>query len=109
GGRRRSGCWLWSCGRVQSLTPAPTFFPYTTLFRSVGIAGHVEPFGGESLGAGFAREEAVHDAFIGLGGSVGEKGVDLLRARRQTDRKSTRLNSSHVKTSYAVFCSKKKN
>src|SRR5690606_24671891 len=58
--------------------------PIHLIAVAVGIAGHVEPFGGESLGAGFAREEAVHDAFIGLGGSVGEKGVDLLRARRQT-------------------------
>src|SRR5690606_8404796 len=34
---------------------------------------------------------------------------DWLLQLRQTDRKSTRLNSSHVKTSYAVFCLKKKN
>src|SRR5690606_41512241 len=35
--------------------------------------------------------------------------LGALRKRDQTDRKSTRLNSSHVKNSYAVFCLKKKN
>src|SRR5690606_41422297 len=39
------------------------------------------------------------------------RGIELQRpaARRRLDRKSTRLNSSHVKISYAVFCLKKKN
>src|SRR5690606_39558983 len=35
--------------------------------------------------------------------------IDLIRSRCTRDRKSTRLNSSHVKISYAVFCLKKKN
>src|SRR5690606_26772039 len=35
-------------------------------------------------------------------------GIDLRTGRKRTDRKSTRLNSSHVKISYAVFCLKKK-
>src|SRR5690606_41835893 len=41
-----------------------------------------------------------------LGGQRGRPGGELARRR---DRKSTRLNSSHVKISYAVFCLKKKN
>src|SRR5690606_40913043 len=42
------------------------------------------------------------NCLAGLGGTVGKD------AQWQTDRKSTRLNSSHVKISYAVFCLKKK-
>src|SRR5690349_22728049 len=60
--------------------PRSTLFPYTTLFRSVegGCVGH------RAGGALHALD------------AVGE------------DRKSTRLNSSHVEISYAVFCLKKK-
>src|SRR5690606_42094246 len=65
--------------------PRSTLFPYTTLFRSAGRIVTRTPAVGGALGlflSGFA--------------------LDLL------DRKSTRLNSSHVKISYAVFCLKKK-
>src|SRR2546426_5465990 len=82
--------------------PRSTLFPYTTLFRSVRLAEH------------HAREQ--------------ERGIDgrelhilepLTRAHVEevieeavvagrTDRKSTRLNSSHLVISYAVFCLKKK-
>src|SRR2546430_13612514 len=61
--------------------PRSTLFPYTTLFRSAPPAHHGEP----------------------LSGPLG------LRHRRCSDRKSTRLNSSHSQISYAVFCLKKKN
>src|SRR5437588_8666408 len=61
--------------------PRSTLFPYTTLFRSCTRAG-----------AELAR---VAVCGIGPGGGAGE------------DRKSTRLNSSHTVTSYAVFCLKK--
>src|SRR5690349_23067927 len=74
--------------------PRSTLFPYTTLFRSRGLRPHAA--------AGAAR----------TGGAVAAPGV---REGQQTarfvpgrDRKSTRLNSSHVETSYAVFCWKKK-
>src|SRR5215475_13839421 len=60
--------------------PRSTLFPYTTLFRS--------PADGPE------REAAA--------GGVGRASLDA------GDRKSTRLNSSHVKISYAVFCLKKK-
>src|SRR6267378_4462817 len=59
--------------------PRSTLFPYTTLFRSRG-------------GAGAARARRPH--------RLGEPSP--------RDRKSTRLNSSHVEISYAVFCLKKK-
>src|SRR5256885_5979820 len=73
--------------------PRSTLFPYTTLFRSLGQhaqAVHVD----QRLRLGRQLAEAVHDFF--------EQGVDLV------DRKSTRLNSSHLVISYAVFCLKKK-
>src|SRR5438874_9433184 len=64
--------------------PRSTLFPYTTLFRS-GIAMAL---------AGSGHEE---------------EGLRLYGATcAQLDRKSTRLNSSHVEISYAVFCLKKK-
>src|SRR6266496_2740851 len=70
--------------------PRSTLFPYTTLFRSSrGLALVSARYAGHS-----ARLE----------------GADLGKAqlRPREDRKSTRLNSSHVEISYAVFCLKKK-
>src|SRR5690606_986158 len=50
------------------------------------------------------------DEVIGLSDSAqGYAAMNVLMLPEQTDRKSTRLNSSHVKISYAVFCLKKKN
>src|SRR5436309_8592313 len=67
--------------------PRSTLFPYTTLFRS--------PPGTDPARLAHALRSVVahHDAF---------------RLRFARDRKSTRLNSSYVKISYAVFCLKKK-
>src|SRR5437870_9667920 len=53
------------------------------------------------------RFAAPHPAVILVAGSGGHKDTDYLDDRR-VDRKSTRLNSSHVAISYAVFCLKKK-
>src|SRR5436309_7586647 len=64
--------------------PRSTLFPYTTLFRS-SARGH----------QGARRR----------GRRLEDRGSDRLGP---LDRKSTRLNSSHVKISYAVFCLKKK-
>src|SRR5437868_8881104 len=64
--------------------PRSTLFPYTTLFRSVARAAEVLPQGQSGRG----------------GRQVPQGDVE--------DRKSTRLNSSHVSISYAVFCLKKK-
>src|SRR5690606_42163659 len=87
-------------------TPKTKLFPYTTLFRSAilpspGVLGKQR-----EIAAVLAREDpggafehlvvAIHGKpGVGVGFPVG-------------DRKSTRLNSSHVKISYAVFCLKKK-
>src|SRR5437667_2135115 len=68
--------------------PRSTLFPYTTLFRSVAAAA-----------AGAARARAAgRPSGPGAGAVPGPEG----------DRKSTRLNSSHITISYAVFCLKKK-
>src|SRR5690242_20918641 len=66
--------------------PRSTLFPYTTLFRSVRAVMEVNFFGV------VATTKAA---------------LPLLR-ERGGDRKSTRLNSSHMSISYAVFCLKKK-
>src|SRR5690606_39715077 len=104
-----------SCGRTQlfSLTmrrpPRSTLFPYTTLFRS-----DVEiPTLDDAAKSDLARELGLPwPARIIVAGSThpGEEMIMLeaLQVVRQQDRKSTRLNSSHVKISYAVFCLKKK-
>src|SRR5256885_12914915 len=67
--------------------PRSTLFPYTTLFRS-GPGDRLRPRG--SFQPQVLREVVIH-------GACGWK-----------DRKSTRLNSSHLVISYAVFCLKKK-
>src|SRR5690349_23655675 len=78
--------------------PRSTLFPYTTLFRSLMDNVMDLP---QDLEAGIAN--------IFLIASGGSNVRDLRTARGfQPDRKSTRLNSSHVEISYAVFCLKKK-
>src|SRR5207253_4892971 len=74
--------------------PRSTLFPYTTLFRS-----HQEP-------ARCLRWRSLTDR-----GPEGFRtfGTRADAAEMVVDRKSTRLNSSHVAISYAVFCLKKKN
>src|SRR5256885_6381212 len=84
--------------------PRSTLFPYTTLFRSVGFAriGHRAARANGALAAeGQKALEVGVGAHQVLGAAVGV--VQTL------DRKSTRLNSSHLVISYAVFCLKKKN
>src|SRR5690349_23947804 len=91
--------------------PRSTLFPYTTLFRSQG-----------------ARDQQLFDAdaiamIEGVIGTAERQVRDIMVPRAQmtvvqidwgvdkilpVDRKSTRLNSSHVEISYAVFCLKKK-
>src|SRR5690349_22564448 len=76
--------------------PRSTLFPYTTLFRSLLV----------DLGIGVdqARRQARQHGQLFLGAADHEHG----QAAPRVDRKSTRLNSSHVEISYAVFCLKKK-
>src|SRR5262245_66252785 len=68
--------------------PRSTLFPYTTLFRSE-IAMRLSADQARDRGIAGVRE-------------------DRRRSRDRADRKSTRLNSSHLGISYAVFCLKKK-
>src|SRR5258705_4621632 len=78
--------------------PRSTLFPYTTLFRSLDHYLRLE------------RPQTSTDAlFVSLKGPA--RGAHMTPAGlrdKQRDRKSTRLNSSHLGTSYAVFCLKKK-
>src|SRR3989454_2103686 len=91
--------------------PRSTLFPYTTLFRSVLLrppASRIERDG--------HRLAAVWAGHVGLGLEGRRvllfavlKGVGVVpRGIVIRDRKSTRLNSSHLVISYAVFCLKKK-
>src|SRR2546428_4079825 len=78
--------------------PRSTLFPYTTLFRSLLQLG---PLAGSDVA--FQLPLYYHRLGIDVGPHL-PAGTD-----DQTDRKSTRLNSSHDQISYAVFCLKKKN
>src|SRR5438067_4548135 len=79
--------------------PRSTLFPYTTLFRS--LLEEVDAFHREACLTGV---EEPPDR-CGCGGPSDVRDRAVLQRR---DRKSTRLNSSHVSISYAVFCLKKK-
>src|SRR5204862_7530560 len=73
--------------------PRSTLFPYTTLFRSWTAND---------------KPRDLHNAALARIISADASGITVETAGNQ-DRKSTRLNSSHVEISYAVFCLKKKN
>src|SRR5690349_24000725 len=85
--------------------PRSTLFPYTTLFRSDVVA----------LGGGVLRvtadvevePRAVAEEDVGRTAPADDLAEEVARDL-VGDRKSTRLNSSHVEISYAVFCLKKK-
>src|SRR5256885_10960744 len=85
--------------------PRSTLFPYTTLFRSVVAA----------LGlAGAALFSTAHAQIkiamvVPTTGPLTQYGDMVKEGVNTADRKSTRLNSSHLVISYAVFCLKKKN
>src|SRR3712207_8668493 len=84
--------------------PRSTLFPYTTLFRS-SEPDPVAALGNESL-------HEILDLCLMCKACKAEcpLGVDMAKLKSETlsDRKSTRLNSSHANISYAVFCLKKK-
>src|SRR5690606_41409903 len=82
--------------------PGSTLFPYTTLFRSLGPLPGLE---GPGLFEDVVFERVAEE---GRAGGVAVAIEDPRGCLRYIDRKSTRLNSSHVKISYAVFCLKKK-
>src|SRR2546426_2982295 len=84
--------------------PRSTLFPYTTLFRSVCADTQCQRENGHRRKARRFREHA---------NSIPNVLPELLHPNETPnltrDRKSTRLNSSHLVISYAVFCLKKKN
>src|SRR3989442_9557265 len=80
--------------------PRSTLFPYTTLFRSL-LDGRGHPALQEH---GFLRPPCR----LEQRGVLHVAGEESRAPEAREDRKSTRLNSSHVRTSYAVFCLKKK-
>src|SRR5438874_3778013 len=84
--------------------PRSTLFPYTTLFRSLlNVAIQVQ----EQIADAVARVvRSPPDLFVLQGLDARAQPWPVLL--HQLDRKSTRLNSSHVEISYAVFCLKKK-
>src|SRR5256885_13260389 len=73
--------------------PRSTLFPYTTLFRSEIVPHADEP---AVVGDDRRHDRETEPGAVGLGREI------------WLDRKSTRLNSSHLVISYAVFCLKKK-
>src|SRR5256885_7381682 len=88
--------------------PRSTLFPYTTLFRSgnrvraavaLGLAGTWALAAGSALAERADRDKPIN---IEANSMISDE------AKKVSDRKSTRLNSSHLVISYAVFCLKKK-
>src|SRR5438477_8535199 len=84
--------------------PRSTLFPYTTLFRSVGDERRVRALVGIRVQLHAAGDDDDHDRDFQAGTHVVDSGASAC----PPDRKSTRLNSSHMSISYAVFCLKKK-
>src|SRR5437899_4947751 len=84
------------CFLVVLPPPCSTLFPYTTLFRSVSAP--MEWFQAAQPSQSLSGHGPLHRMKAACGG----------RSTQTLDRKSTRLNSSHLGISYAVFCLKKK-
>src|SRR3712207_7230418 len=85
--------------------PRSTLFPYTTLFRSIGIILSI--FSNHNA----MKLEINYKNKAGKGAKMWRLNNMLLNNQwiiEEIDRKSTRLNSSHANISYAVFCLKKK-
>src|SRR5205807_10113745 len=98
-------------------TPRSTLCPYTTLFRSIVYQEQVMQIAQAVAGYSLGQADLLRKA-------MGKKDAEIMAAERDkfvsasflpmalrsrsADRKSTRLNSSHLVISYAVFCLKKK-
>src|SRR2546426_5736841 len=84
--------------------PRSTLFPYTTLFRSLRVQVELRPRPDPD------PHEEVHFFFLNEGRGVARHAGFMCKfdGAVVADRKSTRLNSSHLVISYAVFCLKKK-
>src|SRR5436189_1797598 len=93
--------------------PRPPLFPYTTLFRSdarrfVDTARLLEDLPRPITLLTGNDNFILESFFLGATGALIGFGAVMTREQVITDRKSTRLNSSHRCISYAVFCLKKK-
>src|SRR5690606_41513281 len=102
------------CGvrRVSRPLPTATPFPYTTLFRSPHCIPILYRFKTGAQRTFNPSPPQLQDLTIRAGQNEAIASLaEWLEEARESgqDRKSTRLNSSHVKISYAVFCLKKKN
>src|SRR5205814_10440627 len=102
---------------LLTLPPAPPLFPYTTLFRS--WIPYIRPGFTLAKQVGAAVRDTPDLKLIVLakhglvvwGDSAEEayrRTIEVINQAADLDRKSTRLNSSHLGISYAVFCLKKK-
>src|SRR5699024_12542135 len=96
-----------------SVPPAPRsgLSPYTTLFRSMDPGNSLEALREAELDIGEGADMLVVKPalpYLDVVAAVKERTGAPLAAYHVSDRKSTRLNSSHVSISYAVFCLKKK-
>src|SRR5260221_9723453 len=90
--------------------PRSTLFPYTTLFRSLGkliTNSRIKTSTKETFDEHKRPSRPVHAATAPRKSNARDDRRDD-KPVRKTDRKSTRLNSSHTVISYAVFCLKKK-
>src|SRR5436309_4906809 len=94
--------------------PRSTLFPYTTLFRSEELQRPRRIIEQEFHNKIKEHADGPSDPVIRLAALAviildgNFRDVPIENYHRKRDRKSTRLNSSHVKISYAVFCLKKK-
>src|SRR5256885_5578115 len=94
--------------------PRSTLFPYTTLFRSVRSIGFDPPTANmQPAIAGIESRKVLTKTSIDFPWLTQSKDrqlsfVTFTAFQNSEDRKSTRLNSSHLVISYAVFCLKKK-
>src|SRR3712207_8107770 len=95
--------------------PISTLFPYTTLFRSADGVDVLHTIGGDDTNtaaadlAAYLAEQGSTLTVVGLPKTIDNDIVPIRQSLgAQTDRKSTRLNSSHANISYAVFCLKKR-
>src|SRR5690606_39588632 len=100
-----------------SLPPRAPLFPYTTLFRSIGfdkalahrqelvdlVDGLLDDFP-IAHGSNRLRYTSPTNSLPRFVQSWAQPLISARRRNARADRKSTRLNSSHVKISYAVFC-----
>src|SRR5690554_7541296 len=100
-----------SCYSMIRPPPSSTLFPYTTLFRSWLVPADEfcqQPAPLQWLVKRWLPRQSLVMVHGPSGGGKTFVLIDWMMRIATADRKSTRLNSSHVRISYAVFCLKKK-